>query len=77
MSVIHILPLGISILFFGGWGEAHPWHKEIPGPRIQPKLQLRPMPQQWQCQILNPLCHLGTSYFHTLQAFVLTFHLTT
>ena len=26
---------------------------EVPGPRIEPELQLQPMPQLWQCQLLN------------------------
>ena len=30
----------------------HPWHVEISGPRI------KSAPQQWQCQILNPLSYM-------------------
>ena len=25
----------------------HPWHVEVPGPEIESKLQLQPMPQLW------------------------------
>ena len=28
--------------------QLHPWHMEIPGPGIEPELQLRPMQQLWQ-----------------------------
>ena len=38
--------------FFFFW--LYPQHTKVPGPGI------RPMPQQWQCQILNPLSHQGT-----------------
>ena len=30
-------------------------HIEVFGPGIQSKPQLQPLPQLWQCQILNPL----------------------
>lgn len=33
----------------------------IPGPGTGSKLQLRPAPRPWQCQILNQLCHSGNS----------------
>ena len=33
-----------------------PMALEVPGSGIKSKLQLQPMPQLWQCQILNPLC---------------------
>ena len=29
----------------------HLWLMEVPGPEIEPELQLRPTPQLWQCQI--------------------------
>ena len=35
----------------------HPGHVDIPGPGIEPVLQQRPEPLQWQCQTLNPLCY--------------------
>ena len=35
--------------------SASPQHMEVPGPGIKSKLQLRPTPQWWKCQILNPL----------------------
>ena len=38
-----------SFSFFG-----HPWAYGVPGPEIRPELQLRPTPQLWQRQILNP-----------------------
>ena len=28
------------------------WHMEVSGPAIESKLQLQPVPQLWQCQIL-------------------------
>ena len=31
----------------------------IPRPGIRSELQLQPVPQLWQCQILNPLCWTG------------------
>ena len=34
---------------------------DVPGPGIESKSQLRPMPQLWQCWILNPLLHRGNS----------------
>ena len=39
----------------------HPWPLEIPGPGIESEPQLRPMPQLWQCQILDLLCQSGNS----------------
>ena len=33
------------------------WHVEVPWQGIKSELQLPPMPQLQQCQILNPLCH--------------------
>ena len=39
----------------GAGGGVHPWYVEFPGPGMEP------VPQSWQCQILNPLCHKGTS----------------
>ena len=38
----------------------HPCHVEAlrPGAELAPQLQ--PVPQLWQCQIFNPLCHTGT-----------------
>ena len=38
--------------FFLFW--THPWHTEVPGPGIKPE------PQQWKHQVLNPLHHQGT-----------------
>ena len=38
--------------FFFFW--LHPWHAEVPRPGI------KPLPQQQQCQIFNPLSHKGT-----------------
>ena len=38
--------------FFFFW--PHPQQGGVPGPGIEPA------PQQWQCQILNPLSHQGT-----------------
>ena len=34
----------------------YPWHTEVPGPGIESKPQLQPIPQRRQCQILNQLC---------------------
>lgn len=36
--------------FFFKW--LHSWHMEVPGPAIESKLQLPPMAQPRQCQIL-------------------------
>ena len=41
---------------------------EIPRPGIEPELQLQPMPQLWQCQILRLLCHRGNSAAGLLNA---------
>ena len=41
-----------DVHFFPFW--PHPWHAEVSGPRIELE------PQQWQCQILNPVSHQGT-----------------
>ena len=35
------------------------WHVEVPTPGIKTIPQQWPKPQQWQCQILNPLHHKG------------------
>ena len=35
---------------------------EVPGPVVEPVVQLWPEPQLWQCQILNLLCYMETSY---------------
>ena len=45
-------PLSFICLFVYFW--PCPRHAESPGPGI------KPMPQQWQCQILNSLRHQGT-----------------
>ena len=37
------------------------WHEKVLGPSFKPMPQLWPEPLQWQCQILNPLSHMGTS----------------
>ena len=49
----------------------HPLHREIPGPGIESELPLQPMPQLWQQQILNSLCHRGNSP----DPFIYLFHL--
>ena len=36
-----------------------PQHVEFLRPEIEPMPQLQPKPEQWQHQILNPLCHQG------------------
>ena len=41
-------------LFFAG-GRAYPLHMEVPWSGIESTPQLRPTPQLWKCQILNPL----------------------
>ena len=45
--------------FFFLW--LHPQHMAVLGPGIESEPQLWPMPQLWQCQILNPLHHSGNS----------------
>lgn len=37
---------------------ATPWHVEVSRPGI------KPIPQQWKCQIPNPLSYQGTPLFH-------------
>ena len=39
------------------WTFCCPWHVQVPRPGNEPVPQQRPTPQQWQCQILNPLNH--------------------
>ena len=48
----------------------HPWQTEVPRPGAESKLQLEPVPQLWQCRILNllhqardqnPHCHRNTA----------------
>ena len=48
----------LNILFWG-W-RLYPQDAEVPGPGIQLTPQQWPGLLQWQCQMLNPLCH---SYF--------------
>ena len=42
----------------------NPQHMKVPRLRIESKSQLWPMPQLWQCWILNPLCHSGELFPH-------------
>lgn len=51
-SILWSLGIFVECIFF----FASP---EIPGPGIESELQLRPMPQMGQCQILNPLHPAG------------------
>ena len=39
-------------------------YMEIPQPGIESEMQLQPLPQLWQCWILNPLCWAG-DWTHT------------
>ena len=48
---------------WGGGGWPCPRHAEVPGPGIKPTPQQWLEPQQWQCQIPNPLNHQGTPCF--------------
>ena len=48
-----------KIAFFFSF-SATPWHMELPRPGIEYKLELQPISQPQQCQILNPLHHRGT-----------------
>ena len=48
--------------FFFFFPSPHPGLMEVPQPGTEPMPQLQPAPQLQQCQILNPLCHKGTSY---------------
>lgn len=47
----------LFFVFFLSW--LHLWHMEIPRLGIESKLQLQPVPQLQQHQILNPLCLAG------------------
>ena len=47
-----LVHLFLSFFFFFFWPCLQ--HVECPGPGI------KNVPQQWQCQVLNPLCHQGT-----------------
>ena len=51
----------IDILLGWGKGELCLWHVGTPVPAIEPTLDLWPASQLQQYQILNPLCHKGTS----------------
>ena len=44
----------------------HPWHVEVPRPRLEPVPQQWPKLQQWQRQILNLLSH-HVYFLHFLQ----------
>ena len=46
-------------LFFFLFFLGHPKTDGVPRPGIKSELQLRPRPQLWQHQILNPLCRAG------------------
>ena len=52
----HLVPLRHYPPSFFPPFQQHPWHREVPGPGIESKLELRPTTQLQQCQILNPLC---------------------
>ena len=54
-----ILQGKICKFFFNFW--LCPQHEEVPVPRTEPTPQQLPKPLQWQCQILNLLCHQGNS----------------
>ena len=41
----------------------HRWHVAVSGPGIEPMPQQWPKMLQWQCWILNQLCHQGTPGF--------------
>ena len=51
-----------QILHFLFW--PHPQHVEAPWAWIEPVPQQQPKPLQWQCQILNPLCHRKLQILH-------------
>ena len=46
-----------SFFFFFLW--LHLWHPEVPRSKVESELQVWPMPQTWQHQILNPLSDAG------------------
>ena len=52
----------LFVLFFFSFLTT-PVQAEVPRPGIKPTPQPWPEPQQWQCQIFNPLSHQGTPYF--------------
>ena len=62
-SDLPLHPFSLQTFFFFSW--LHLWPVYVPRPGIEPVPQQWPKtqwpePQQWQCQILNPLSHQGT-----------------
>ena len=55
-DIIHIPYHKIHLFFFF---LLWPWHTEIPRLGIEPVSQRQPKPQQWQCEVINPLHHQG------------------
>ena len=53
-KVLPFHTLQVLIFFLTLW--LCPWHTEVPGPVIEIQLQLRSMPQLWQCQIFLTHC---------------------
>ena len=45
----------------------HPWHAQVPRPEIKPP------PQQWQCQVLNLLSHQGTPAWQSIRVIICTY----
>ena len=59
---------------FGGGGDLHSWHMEVPGPGIKSEPQLQPTPQVRQCKILNPLCQSRNST-HIFILIIIKYHI--
>lgn len=59
-SPLFSLALTLALFFFF-W--SYPSHTEVPLPGIESVPQQWPEPQQWECQILNPLSYQGTPSF--------------
>ena len=55
-----------NLIFF--WPHQGIWN--FPSPGIKSGLQLQPMLQQWQHQILNPLHHSGNSHNSIFEEYI-------
>ena len=47
---------------------------EVPRPGIEPTPRKQPVPQHWQCQVLNPLSYRGTPCFYWFYTFIFFYY---